>query len=154
MSRLVRVESVLPAPADAVWAAVQTGRLLEEVAAPLLRFRPSDGGALPERWPLGVPLSLRLYLLGVVPFGPHELVVERVDDAARELQTRERSPLFRRWDHRITVEPVDARRARYVDEVEVDAGWLTPLAAALALVFFRHRHRRWQAVARRLAAAA
>ena len=148
----VHPTSVLPAPADVVWDAVGTTWLLADVAAPLLTLRAEGGRPLPARWPAGEPVRLRLHLFGAVPLGPHEVVVERADDAARVFQTRERGPLLRRWDHRITVEPAGPGAARYTDEVVIDAGRLTPVVAALARVFFRHRHRRWQAVARRLAA--
>jgi ligand-binding SRPBCC domain-containing protein len=146
-----RFESVLAAPADEVWAMVQRTELLREVAGPLLQFRPAAGSArLPRSWPVGAPLHLRMYLFGVVPLGPHEIVVERIDDRARELQTRERGVLLPKWSHLIRVEPVDARRARYTDEVEFEAGVLTPLVGAFSRAFFWYRHRRWRAVARRL----
>ena len=150
MSTRVHVESVLSASADAVWAEAKTTALLREVAWPLVRFRPAPGTALPERWPVGVPVELRLYLFGIVPLGGHTLLVERIDDAGRVLQTRERSPLLKRWDHRIVVAPAGSERARYADTVEIDAGPLTPIVAAVARLFFRHRHRRWRTVVGRL----
>jgi hypothetical protein len=147
-----RFESVLAVPADEVWAMVQRTELLREVAGPLLQFRPAASGSLPRCWPVGDPLRLRMYLLGVVPLGSHEIVIERIDDRARELQTRERGALLGRWDHLIRVEAVDARRARYTDEVDFDAGTLTPVVSAFARAFFWYRHRRWRGVARRIAA--
>ena len=101
----------------------------------------------------GARVELRLFLLGGVPLGPHTLAVECVDEAARTIQTRERSPLLRRWDHLLHVEPAGPGRARYTDEVELDAGPLTPVVGALARAFFHHRHRRWRAVAQRLVSA-
>jgi SAM-dependent methyltransferase len=145
-----RFESVLAAPADEVWGMVQRTELLREVAAPFLRFRPASSGRLPLTWPVGAPLRLRMYLFGLVPLGFHEIVVDRIDDRARELHTRERGTLLRRWEHVIRVEPVGSGHARYTDEVELDAGWLTPLVGAFSRAFFRHRHRRWRAAARRL----
>ncbi len=37
----------------------------------------------------------------------------------------------------------------YRDRVEIDAGLLTPVVAALARVFYRHRQGRWRALAAR-----
>ena len=145
----VAVESVLPASADAVWEAVKSTATLHEVARPLVRFRPCPGTTIPDRWPVGVPVELRLFLFGVVPLGPHTLLVESVDDTSRTLQTRERGPRLC-WDHRIHVEPDGPECARYSDEVEIDAGPLTPVVAAVARLFFWYRHRRWQALARAL----
>ena len=153
MSTRITVESVLPASADVVWEGVKVSATLHEIARPLLRFRPAPGTTIPDRWPVGVPLELRLFLFGVVPLGPHTLVVESIDDDERVLQTRERGPRLC-WDHRIHVEVAGTGRARYTDEVEINAGPASALVAAAARVFFRHRHRRWQAFARGLGPAA
>ena len=153
----VHVESVLPAPPGAVWAAIQRSDTLAALARPLLALRPGPGPPgtserrIPERWPVGVPVPLRLWAFGAVPLGPHTLLVESADDAAMTLQTRERGPLLRQWDHRMVVMPAGPGRARYADTVEIDAGLLTHVVAFVARLFFRHRHRRWQALARGLA---
>lgn len=152
MSAIVHVESVLPASADAVWAEIKASAILHEIARPLVRFKAAPGTVIPERWPVGVPVELRLYLFGIVPLGPHTLVVESIDDAERVLQTRERGPRLC-WDHRIHVAPDGRGRARYSDEIEIDAGPASPLVAAAARVFFHHRHRRWRAFAAKLAGA-
>jgi hypothetical protein len=75
---------------------------------------------------------------------------EHIDHERREIQTREHDPLIRRWDHRIQFEPLGPDSSRYTDEVEVEAGLLTPVAWAFAQWFYRHRQRRWRRVARRI----
>ena len=147
----VHIESVLPATPDAVWTAVRRTDTLARVARPLLVLRPARGARLPERWPVGVPVPMWLWAFGVVPLGPHTLTVEWADDAARTLQTRETSPLLRQCDHRIAVAPAGTETL-YTDTVEIDAGPLTPIVGAAARLFFRHRHRLWQALARYLPA--
>ena len=96
-------------------------------------------------------MRCRSYLFGLVPLGTRDLVFERIDPAARRIQTRERDPLVRRWDHELRVRPADGGRTRYSDTVDLDAGWLTPAIWLLARLLYRHRHRRWRRVARRLA---
>ena len=151
--RLV-VESLLPCRADLAWEAVVTSRLLVEVAAPLVAIRPVHGETLPDSWHTGQTVRCRSYLFGVVPLGIRTLFFERVDAADREFQTREADALIRRWDHRMTIAQAGAGRCRYRDEVEIDAGTLTPLVWLFARWFYRHRQRRWRAVARRLEAKA
>ena len=150
MPTQITIESVILSPPRTVWAAVRRTDTLAAVARPLLVFRPAPGQTLPEQWPVGVPVQMRLWAFGAVPLGPHTLFVESADDEAMTVQTRELSPLLRRWDHRITVAPSGPEHALYADEVEIDAGMFTPVVAAVARLFFRHRHRRWQALARRL----
>ena len=64
--------------------------------------------------------------------------------------------LMRRWDHRITLQPLSDGRTLYTDDIEVIARhlpWLmTPLSALFAQVFYRHRQRRWRQLAAQHAA--
>jgi hypothetical protein len=92
-----------------------------------------------------------LRLFGLVPLGTRTLVFERIDPECMEVQTRERDQLVRRWDHLIRLRSLDTGRCRYSDKIEIEAGWLTPLVWLFAAWFYRHRQRRWQTVARRLA---
>jgi len=76
-----------------------------------------------------------------------------MDDAAiwpKKLRDNGYSALITTWDHWITVEPDGERGTRYRDEVEVKAGLLTPFVWLFAQVFYRHRQRRWRALARRI----
>ena len=145
----VRVNSVLNCPPDRAWAAVQRSALLLEVVAPLVRLVPV-GAPFPERWTEGAALRCRSYLFGFVPLGTRTLTFERIDQQAREIQTRESDPLVRRWNHRIRVQPTGGGRTLYSDEVDLDAGWLTPLVWLFARWLYGHRHMRWRRVARRL----
>lgn len=54
--------------------------------------------------------------------------VERLDRAARIIQSREHNPAIRRRDHRLSVQP-DGDRVRWTDRIVIDAGWRTPVAA-------------------------
>lgn len=146
----VYVESILPCDTDLAWAEVQRSELLLEVARPLVVIRPLRGEVLPERWAEGETRRCRLYLFGLLPLGTRTLFFERVDSERREIQTREHDRLVRRWDHLIRVQPLEGGRCRYADEIEIEAGLLTPLVGLFARWFYRHRQRRWQAVAKRL----
>ena len=144
------LESRLPCDADLAWSAVQTSALLREVAAPVVVFRPAPDEHFPERWAVGPPVRFRFSLFGILPMGTQTVRMERIDPQAREIQSRESGPLVRRWDHLIRVQPAPGDSCLYSDEVEIEAGWLTPLVWLFAALFYRHRQRRWQRVARRL----
>lgn len=148
----VFLESVLPCDADLAWAEVQKSALLLEVASPMVSIRPVPGEALPERWSASSTVRCRSYLFGFIPLGTRTLVFERIDPQLREIQTRERDPLIRRWDHCIRLEPLGAAQCKYSDNIEIEAGLLTPAVWLFARRFYRHRQHRWQAVAKRLQA--
>jgi hypothetical protein len=60
--------------------------------------------------------------------------------------------LVRRWDHAISIGEAPNGQTRYRDDIEVEAGLLTPIVWLFALCFYSHRQRRWRRVARRLKA--
>jgi hypothetical protein len=149
--RLV-ITSLLPCRLERAWGEVLTSRLLLEVSTPLAAIRPLPGEELPRRWSAGQTVRCRVHLFGVIPLGTRSLHFERIDPSAHEVQTRESDRLVRRWDHLIHIEAAGPGQCRYRDEIDLDAGWLTPKVWLFAWWFYRHRQRRWLAVARRLEA--
>ncbi len=148
----VFVQSELPCSPARAWDEVQTSDVLREIAWPLIQLRAGGPDGIPDRWEEGSTVMLRPYLFGLIPVGVRALTWERIDERTGEMQTREDDPLIHRWDHLIRVESGPDGRTVYTDEVEVEAGWLTLPVWLFAQWFYRHRQRRWQAVARRLAA--
>jgi hypothetical protein len=117
---------------------VQRADTFVYVTRPLLGVR----DPLPETLGQGETLTLRLKVLGL-PANRHTLHLETVDHDARTVQTREHGGALRTWDHTIRVDPLTETTCRYTDEVEIEAGRLTPVAHAIANAFFAHRQRRW-----------
>ena len=148
----VHVESLLPCDAELAWAEVQKCALLREVAWPMVIFRPATGETLPERWIAGMTVRCRSYLFGLIPLGTRTLFFKRVDAQFMEIDTREHDRLVRRWDHLIRARPAAGGQCKYTDEIEINAGLLTPVVWMFAYCFYKHRQRRWQKVARRLQA--
>ncbi|MFM7785273.1 MAG: hypothetical protein ACKPE6_11630 [Gammaproteobacteria bacterium] len=138
----------LPCTLEQAVSAVMTPRLLEYVAAPLLRFSPVDGGRFPPVWAEGSH-RVRLRLFGRLPFGEQAIVISFPPCAEGvAIHDAGHSALIPVWDHLITLVPVESG-VRYRDQLEVKAGLLTPFIWLFAQVFYRHRQRRW----RRLVAA-
>ncbi len=75
----------------------------------------------------------------------HVIHVERLDQPARIIQSRESNPSIRRWDHTLSVQP-DGARVRWTDSVILDAGWQTFLTARFCAYVYRRRHRHRQAL--------
>lgn len=149
----VALSTNIDLPPGEVWRRVQTPELLMHIAAPLVRFHmvnPAHASNFGEQERFLVDLTL----FGVLPFGKQWIVpTVHMDDAAiwpKKLRDNGYSALITTWDHWITVEPDGERGTRYRDEVEVKAGLLTPFVWLFAQVFYRHRQRRWRALARRI----
>ena len=144
MAKLV-LRTHLAAPADKVWAAVQTPALLEHVAAPVLRFDPVSG-ATPAVWDGAHEVRLRLF--GLIPLGPQVIDVSRDVSRAREgvrrIRDNGRGRLARVWDHWITIADDGRGGTAYEDAVEIRAGLLTPGVWLFAFGFYAWRQHRWR----------
>jgi hypothetical protein len=147
----VALSTNIDLPPDEVWRRVQT--LSCSCTSPhrscAFMVNPAHASNFGEQERFLVDLTL----FGVLPFGKQWIVpTVHMDDAAKwpkKLRDNGYSALITTWDHWITVEPDGERGTRYRDEVEVKAGLLTPFVWLFAQVFYRHRQRRWRALAER-----
>ena len=145
----VTLTTRLAASPEKVWDEVQTSRLLEHVAAPLVRFRAVQPAHLPTTWADGA-YEVQMLLFGWLPAGRQVIRISRsISDTTRVLRDDGSGQLATVWDHTIRVEPSSAGGTEYTDVFEVRAGFLTPLVWAFAQIFYRHRQRRWRALVAR-----
>jgi hypothetical protein len=131
------------------WDTVKQPETLRYVTKGLLGFRPE--GELPKHFNAGETYRVKLLFFGFVPAWWHEIRIERLDDAEREILTSEGGGAVKEWRHRITVDERGPWRSWYTDEIAIKAGVLTPLVWAYAQLFYRYRQMRWRRLARRLA---
>ncbi|MFO0947332.1 MAG: hypothetical protein U1D30_15580 [Planctomycetota bacterium] len=124
---------------------MQKPQLLIHVARPFLVFVPREPKELP---PAGLDgeFKVSMRLLGVIPLGWQMIRVTRTIDADGTCHLRDDgySPLIRRWDHRIRVQPISKTTCEYSDTIDIEAGLLTPLVFVFAHLFFRWRQHRWR----------
>jgi len=146
---LVEVSTLLDCSAAKAWKEVQKSSLLLHVIWPLVRLEPA-GVPFPERWSEGLTIQCRSFMFGIIPIGVHTLHIEKIDPENHEIQTREHDPLVPRWDHLISIRPLDDSRSIYRDRIDIDAGRLTAVVWAWAHWLYRHRQRRWRALAKTL----
>jgi hypothetical protein len=146
---LVDVSTVLNCSAAKAWDEVQKSSLLLYVIWPLVRVVPT-GTAFPERWSEGLTIQCKSFVFGVIPIGVRTLHLEKIDQKNYEIQSREHDPLIARWDHLVAIKPLDDSRSLYRDTIDIDAGNLTVVVWAWANWFYRHRQRRWRALAKTL----
>jgi hypothetical protein len=139
---IVDISMILECGIDEAVPHVKTPRLLEFVAAPLIRFVPVNPPVFPEVWSVG-EYSVALRLFGVVPFGKQAIVISMPStETGFTVHDAGHSALINTWDHLITITP-HGSGCHYRDRVEVRAGVLTPFVWLFAQMFCRHRQRRW-----------
>ncbi len=125
-------------------AAVRRPALFRHVAAPVISAEAVDPE--PDQW-AEETYWFSLKLLGVLPLGQQAIRVTMVETQDTfTLHDAGYSKLIKRWDHRITIRNAGTQ-TDYQDDVDVDAGLLTPFVWLFANLFFRHRQRRLARVA-------
>ena len=142
--------TVLEAPAGSVWGALQRPETFAHVAGAWLRWPAAERCDRP--WQVGDKMTDWVLLFRVLPFSRHTIEVITINDETMTMLTDEGGGAVRTWRHTITVEPIDEGSCHYTDRVDIEAGWLTSAVASFARRFYRYRQRRWQRLAKLLAA--
>lgn len=145
----VRIETELECSADVAWQALLKRDTFLHITRGMLGF--GNANQWPEIYSEGTEIHTRLWFFHFIPGWQHHLRIARIDPGQRELLSKENGGLVKKWNHRIRIAGVGADRCRYVDEIEIEAGWMTRVVGVFANIFYRYRQRRWRALARRLA---
>jgi hypothetical protein len=138
------ISTIIRANATQMWTELQIIGSLIRVASPILTFKSQPGQSLPVTWQIGHTYVLDLFAFHILPLGKHYIGIRQIDDANREIFTNEHGSLTRTWNHRIQIEPLTESTLRYTDEIEIEAGILTPFIWVFAHIFYRHRQRMWK----------
>src|SRR5258708_39111957 len=121
---IVDVSTVLNCSAGKAWNEVQNSSLFLYVIWPMARVVPT-GAPFPERWSEGLTFQCKSFVFGVIPIGVRTLHMEKIDQTNYEIQSREHDSLIARWDHLISIKPLEATRSSYRDTIDIDARTLT-----------------------------
>lgn len=138
---IARISTTLPAPAEYVWSLLRKRDTFLYITRGALGFDNSEDW--PEEFREGEEIETRLALFHLIPAWKHRLRLASVDAERFEALSRESGGPVRVWNHRIHLEPADAR-CRYTDEIEIKAGLLTPAVWTFAHLFYRYRQTRWR----------
>ena len=141
----ILLTTILDCSKERAWQEVQTTRLLEYIAAPLVVFEPHQPNRLPDIWKEG-RYQVKMKIFGWLSFGRHWVVISVPQTSEQVYQIRDNGygDRISRWDHWITMEDAPDGKTRYTDQVDIEAGLLTPLVWLFSQVFYRHRQRRWR----------
>lgn len=145
--RTVTKTSVFPASKEVIFHLLKELKTLQYVAAPFASFSPLNGSE-DMVWQEKIDLAFRLRLFGFLPLGIHTIHVIEFDQASCEIYTNETNRHVPVWNHRITLQPAGAGKTQYTDEVEIYAGWKTPLIYLWAKCFYAHRQKKWASLLR------
>lgn len=145
---LARISTQFACTESELWQKLSKPESLQFVASPMLGFTPVEPGVLGSEWEVGRDYPLKLYFLKFIPLGRHTIQLVKVDRDQKLISSRESGLLAKVWNHDIFFQEIEPGLVSYTDEIEIRAGWLTPLIWLFAHVFYRHRQRRWKVLLR------
>lgn len=146
--RRVVVVSNFETNIENVWCKIQDVDTLREICRPKASFISCDDS--PLVWKEGKTFCFKMFLHRFIPVGKHTINVVKMDKTLRELQTEEYNKRVTIWNHYVKMEEVAQNVTRYADVVDLYAGCFTFVAAWWTLRFYKHRHKKWQAIAEKM----
>jgi len=140
MPRELTVTARYPHDADQVFARALSFAEMAEA---------TRGVAIYRNMPEGDMAQGETYVIDVlvwrVMHNPHYTVhVETVNHAERRVQSREEGWMIRKWDHTLTVDPLEGGGCLWTDRLEIDCSWATGFMTWVARILYRTRHRNRQ----------
>ena len=137
----LRRTTPLPISAEAAFALAQRPATFAYVVRGVLRVPAL--AAVPDGFShAGAEAAGRMWWLGVLPTWTHHLRIVAI--APGEIRTAEHGGPIRTWNHRLTFTPTSATSCDYTDEIELDAGALTPAVRLFTSALFALRQARWR----------
>jgi Uncharacterized conserved protein len=134
MPQTIRIDSRYTASPEALWAFAKDFTQLAPVSAGSVTFR----GLPTEPVVQGQIVDFEVKPFYARRFKPYRVTMLEVDDANRQFLSAEEGAGVKSWRHRLSVLQ-DGTGARQIDEIEIDAGLMTPLVALLAKRMYRKR---------------
>lgn len=140
----VLLKIVLDCAPDTAWDAIRSPRVLCDVSAPLTVFESLEEGGFPERWEAG-DHPVRVRAGGIVPLGDQIIGISFPDlrgvRAMRDTGRGLSGPLalISSWQHTLTVAPTADGRTLYRDQLQFEAGALTPVLWPMYWAFWQWR---------------
>ena len=144
----VKVSTKLACTDDEFWQKIAEPSSLQFVSSPILSFREKKEGDLAGEWQINRPYLLKLYLLKFIPLGEHRITLVNIDKDENRIISHENGQLATVWNHVISFREIEPGTVYYTDEIEIQAGFLTPAIWLFAHLFYRHRQRRWKKLLR------
>ncbi|MGB7316829.1 MAG: SRPBCC family protein [Planktotalea sp.] len=134
--KTVRLSHVYEHSPQAVWSVATDFDCLQEAVRGLLVFEGMPKGSLHQ----GQVIDVNVSMFGVLPAQPYHMELAEFDAAEMRFVSKERGMGVEHWHHRLSVVP-HAQGAELIDEIEIEAGWRTPMIAAWARYMYKRRHK-------------
>lgn len=142
---LLRISTRLPCNPQQLWQYIASPAGFRYIAYPVLMFSPIKGFSLTQNWLPGNCYCLRIKAFNLIPLGTHDIWFQIVDPQNNLIICQEHSSLATlNWVHTISFTEAANGDLDYIDELDIQAGWLSPLVWLFAQFYVRHCQKRWR----------
>ena len=140
MKMTIKKTVAFPVKKSKVFELLQRFDTLAYIAKPYATFESVDGQT-ELVWEVGRSFSFDFKMFGFIPLGVHVINVKEFNPD--NIYTNEGNLFCPVWNHRIILKEIADIKTEYTDEVEIGAGWKTPLVCLWAKAFYSHRQKKW-----------
>lgn len=141
MAKSYRISEDYPVNIETLWNDILDPQALSDS----MKGRVAYIGLPTETIYEGQVANIHLKYWGWLPLGAWRIEVVRVDHENHILETREGGGMFKSYHHRLELVATGDNSCRYTDNLTVDAGIFTALAASTVPSMYRERHRQRRA---------
>lgn len=135
----IRIESLYACSPKWLFEEIRKTESFFFVTHPVMKFVPKR--ELTDIWENG-RYKMKMYLFGIIPMGNHDIVIELEEENCK-MRDNGNGDFIDKWNHLISVKP-HGKYTKYIDEVEIEAGYFTFVITAFAQVFYCYRQFRWK----------
>ncbi|KZX12074.1 hypothetical protein [Methanobrevibacter curvatus] len=137
---ILKIHSIFPAHINEIFKKLQEVKTLQYISSPYASFVSEN----PENkiWNVGKVKSFKLKIFGIISMGTHTIKV--IKFSKNEILTNECNKCVKVWNHKITLKKLNGSKTAYTDEIELKAGNYTPFVYLWAILFYKHRQKKWK----------
>jgi hypothetical protein len=144
----VKISSIFPITPLKLFEDLQNPQILIKAASPVITYIPIDPDTMPIKWEAGNDYLVKLRLFKIIPVGLHRIGIVYFNEETLEAMSDESGTIATVWTHHMTLKAYGQDATLYTDEIEIKAGFRTVFVWLFANYFYRHRQRKWKAIAR------
>ncbi|OJI94218.1 polyketide cyclase/dehydrase/lipid transport protein [Planktotalea frisia] len=134
--KTVRLSHIYEHTPRDVWRVATDLECLQEAVRGLLSFEGMPKGVIHQ----GQVVDVKVSMFGILPAQPYRMELIEFDDAEMRFKSNEVGMGVEHWQHSLRIVP-HAQGAELHDEIEIEAGWRTPLIAVWARFMYKRRHK-------------
>jgi ligand-binding SRPBCC domain-containing protein len=134
MAQTIHLEHDYANDPDTVWAFAKDFTMLAPMSEGSVAFQ----GLPTEPVVQGQVVDFQVKPFYARSFKPYRVIMHEVNDAERRFVSLEEGAGVKSWRHTLSVTATETG-ARQIDEIEIDAGFMTPIIAVLAKRMYRKR---------------